>query len=483
MAGTAFKANPFVALGQLRPELMGVTFHIAWIFLLMYHSPIDAQIFIPGTSVTVFYAVSFAALAVPSVVFAAVPKKFLDFFYCRSGVLAAGLVTVFGTALYCASQITANFAIIIAAGVFTGVGSCAIAALWATAFARMTPGQTCANLPFLLFLTTVAIVDICFIPVQLYYVAVISLAVLDMAFLLYSVKSLGKGNLEVTLKPGAAESSIITPGRAFSILIAIIAVLGTLEGMLATLTSSSNDFFGDLETLSYFIENIVIFIALGAFIKETRPEGLLALFSLPILGIVMFLVPVICTDATMANETFYNIGLVSQELVLIAGTVALAISFKMPPIRTFLVARVMFGATDLLGNFLGDYVLGDALSSAGSIMVFILCELVVVLMVFIFFMLHRFNATHNDIAGKQNTNAGNFQIRDACERIADACKLSPRERDVFFLLAEGRSTARVKEELCIAEGTVNTHVRNIYGKLGVHTRQELLDMVYGNNAH
>ena len=224
-----------------------------------------------------------------------------------------------------------------------------------------------------------------------------------------------------------------------------------------------------------------MFIALGAFIKETRPEGLIALFAVPILAILTFLVPVMCIGTQTASDTFYNVGLVSQELVLVAGTVALAISFNMPPIRTFLIARVAFGLSDIAGGLIAAFVLGDAVSEIMGVVVFALCEAVVALMIFIFVVLHRFNTTHDDDEGKQKRQSDNIQIRDACERIADACKLSPRERDVFFLLAEGRSTARVKEELCIAEGTVNTHVRNIYSKLGVHTRQEMLDIVYGKN--
>ena len=63
--------------------------------------------------------------------------------------------------------------------------------------------------------------------------------------------------------------------------------------------------------------------------------------------------------------------------------------------------------------------------------------------------------------------------------IAAAHGLSDRERDVFALLAEGRTNARIGEDLCIAAGTVNYHTRNIYHKLGVHSRQELIDMVRG----
>ncbi len=55
--------------------------------------------------------------------------------------------------------------------------------------------------------------------------------------------------------------------------------------------------------------------------------------------------------------------------------------------------------------------------------------------------------------------------------------LSRREADVFALIARGRSIPYVAESLTISENTVRSHVRRIYDKLGVHSKQELLDLV------
>lgn len=48
--------------------------------------------------------------------------------------------------------------------------------------------------------------------------------------------------------------------------------------------------------------------------------------------------------------------------------------------------------------------------------------------------------------------------------------LSPRELEVLRLIAAGRSTAAIAAELVIAAGTVRNHLKNIYGKLGAHSR-------------
>jgi DNA-binding NarL/FixJ family response regulator len=51
--------------------------------------------------------------------------------------------------------------------------------------------------------------------------------------------------------------------------------------------------------------------------------------------------------------------------------------------------------------------------------------------------------------------------------------LSPRERDVYELIASGRSNKEIARTLFISESTAKVHVRHIYEKLGVHNRAEL----------
>jgi LuxR family maltose regulon positive regulatory protein len=50
--------------------------------------------------------------------------------------------------------------------------------------------------------------------------------------------------------------------------------------------------------------------------------------------------------------------------------------------------------------------------------------------------------------------------------------LSEREMDVLKLLAHGCSDKKIAETLVIARETVHKHLKNIYGKLDVHSRTE-----------
>lgn len=61
--------------------------------------------------------------------------------------------------------------------------------------------------------------------------------------------------------------------------------------------------------------------------------------------------------------------------------------------------------------------------------------------------------------------------------VAARYRLTPRETELLELLAHGRNGPFIQEKLVLSRNTVKTHVSNIYGKLGVHSQQELIDLV------
>ena len=66
-----------------------------------------------------------------------------------------------------------------------------------------------------------------------------------------------------------------------------------------------------------------------------------------------------------------------------------------------------------------------------------------------------------------------------CAAIAEEFSLTPREAEVFAMLARGRDRAYIEEALVVSRNTVKAHVKHVYAKLGIHSHQELLDLVEG----
>ena len=71
----------------------------------------------------------------------------------------------------------------------------------------------------------------------------------------------------------------------------------------------------------------------------------------------------------------------------------------------------------------------------------------------------------------------------AVEDVARKAGLTKRETEVASLLLEGRSLRIVQQELFISEGTARTHAKRIYAKLGIHSKQELIDYFKQNLPH
>jgi DNA-binding NarL/FixJ family response regulator len=63
---------------------------------------------------------------------------------------------------------------------------------------------------------------------------------------------------------------------------------------------------------------------------------------------------------------------------------------------------------------------------------------------------------------------GNYHIGD----------LSPREREILLLLAEGKTEAEIAAALVLSPKTVATHIQNMLRKLGVHSRTQAVVAAY-----
>ena len=71
---------------------------------------------------------------------------------------------------------------------------------------------------------------------------------------------------------------------------------------------------------------------------------------------------------------------------------------------------------------------------------------------------------------------------DKCLAVAARCGLSERETEIMTLFAKGRNLAYIQEELCLSKSTVSTHRQHIYQKLGVHSSQEMIDLIQEEKA-
>ena len=67
--------------------------------------------------------------------------------------------------------------------------------------------------------------------------------------------------------------------------------------------------------------------------------------------------------------------------------------------------------------------------------------------------------------------------QDVCRQIGEEYGLTAREVEVLCLIVEGRSARFIADELIISYNTARSHMRNVYEKLGIHAKQEVITLV------
>ncbi|MDR3136472.1 MAG: helix-turn-helix transcriptional regulator [Coriobacteriales bacterium] len=84
----------------------------------------------------------------------------------------------------------------------------------------------------------------------------------------------------------------------------------------------------------------------------------------------------------------------------------------------------------------------------------------------------------NNAVKQSEQNKGGGGIWTAkLNKVASRNKLSPRQIEVMRLLAKGRGIKYITDYFAISRATAKTHIYNLYRKLEVHSRQDMLDII------
>lgn len=142
-----------------------------------------------------------------------------------------------------------------------------------------------------------------------------------------------------------------------------------------------------------------------------------------------------------------------------------------------------------VGTIVGAGIAQFASFSAGedaTLLMVVISGIVVIVVAYALIGLRKFSfedviaGTKPVAEGAPNTTAEAFELR--CEEIFRTFALTPREREVFELLARGRNQAYITDKLMVSRDTVKAHVKHIYAKLDIHSHQELLDLMEQKQA-
>ena len=65
-------------------------------------------------------------------------------------------------------------------------------------------------------------------------------------------------------------------------------------------------------------------------------------------------------------------------------------------------------------------------------------------------------------------------LRAQCRSLRARCGLTEREAEIVYLLAQGHTQAYCAEALVVSINTIRSHMKHIYSKMDIHSKDELL---------
>lgn len=89
----------------------------------------------------------------------------------------------------------------------------------------------------------------------------------------------------------------------------------------------------------------------------------------------------------------------------------------------------------------------------------------------------RTGQSHESVYEASDTIDSNTALLEALPAICEYYRFTPREAQILNCLIQYKSTADICDELFISTGTVKTHTHNIYAKVNVNSRHELIRLL------
>lgn len=197
------------------------------------------------------------------------------------------------------------------------------------------------------------------------------------------------------------------------------------------------------------------------------------------------------TSAALVNLT--EPAFIAALLIALFSGIALLLEererLKLPLVCSVGFFAVAVGFVTFPYHFPGGAPIGVAEAGRVVILVFIIMALLLGPMPHVYEVMRR-GACRPEVAGNNVENTGegaesaaptSLQREELAEAHLDAFasthRLSPREREILGLISKGRDVPYIEQELVLSKSTVKTHIRHIYEKCEVSSRQALIDLL------
>lgn len=466
---------------------------LAWMFGLYWSNVLLAQLSLGATDLLQMRALWLAAEAVTLATMvlgaARIEARGVPWALGAGASLFAGTVLVlFGPA------IVPSDALRLGGVVLTGMGSAALLLLLGISFARK--GAKALLIDVALALVAASLLDGCLLlapPVAQQLALALLPAVAAALFVLAARAGAARTHPAMPGATGMAGTPGAAGGFSTVRIVALPAVVGLAYGLMQRLTEGAfavDDGSGNLVTIVAFALSAVMIALAALFLDSRKLIKVVCFAAIPLIGIAFVMLPLF-SGGREAVQGVCIVGFNSFYFMVWALWAGEREGSALP--KRFALGLLVLVAAESLGSLLGVFVVRAVEGSGATLAVVSFVVVYLLLMAGILSFDRSMRALQGPAAAgsgacdagavkvgvPETPAAARFDALGDMERWAARYGLSARECEVFEMLARGRNRAYISKELVVSDNTTRTHMKNVYRKLGVHSQQELIDLVDG----
>lgn len=258
-------------------------------------------------------------------------------------------------------------------------------------------------------------------------------------------------------------------------------ILSFMSGLMLQLSLSQAIPLETFQSTSLVTQAVVIAaLLLPALLMKSRPSlGSVYKVALPLSAAGFLLLPLIWTGVGGLANACAQLGTLVAGIILWCMIANAVHDTKLPAALLFSCSLVCTNGAQLAGTLVG-LANADTLGQGGVALTAIaLVAVYLIAMVSMFLFKDKSLRGIDEPAAVEPPSSGQRgdALQERCATLAQSHGFTPRESEILVHLGQGRTARAISEKLVVSENTVKYHIKSIYQKLDVHSRDEVVDLI------
>ncbi|MGV8083844.1 MAG: helix-turn-helix transcriptional regulator [Coriobacteriia bacterium] len=229
---------------------------------------------------------------------------------------------------------------------------------------------------------------------------------------------------------------------------------------------------------------VVIFSVIAIVYITNRSSRLRVFFdvifsAICIAYILSFFIVLMLSDISPILFFVMATGIVIMHVPVWNFLTETSVEWSLPPVFLYGITTAALFLSQILGRVIGWLIIVQFGSEYVYISKISAIALAVIAVVASLLLVSNMKKKREALEDQVPTTLG---VDQKVEHIGAFCReygLSERECDIISMYSQGRSVPFISSKCFISESTVRTYIGRVYVKLGIHSKQELLDKIDG----